>query len=108
MNSKETFERITDFVQNYLGDTKQELTRETDLQKNLKIWGDEADEFIEKFSNEFNVDISELDLNKYFYQEGDRILPSLINFFKDKSKDDKPYPLTLGDLEKAIEKGKLV
>jgi len=82
-----------------------DLTRETDLQKDLKIWGDDADEFIEKFSHEFNVDISGLDLNKYFSQEGDRILPAISNFLRGKKRE--LHSLTIGDLEKAIERGRL-
>jgi acyl carrier protein len=83
------------------------LTRETTLRKDLKLWGDDAFEFIEAYGREFSVDLSEFDIKKYFPPEGDSILPAIIRVFCLK-KEPKYFPLTLGDLDEGIKKGKLV
>jgi hypothetical protein len=70
------------------------------------MWGDDAFEFIEAFGKAFGVDLSEFDIKKYFRPEGDVILPAIVKAI---SGNKKEYlPLTLGDLKKAIEKGKLI
>lgn len=101
----QVFNDLKDFIITERSEYKFDLTRETDLHRDLNIWGDDADEFMEKFSRKFNVDTSNLDLNIYFSQEGDRILPAIINFFR--GKNEKLHSLTLGDLEEAIINGRL-
>jgi hypothetical protein len=82
------------------------LTRETELRKDLKLWGDDAVEFIIAFSAEYDVDISSFDMNKYFPSEGDAILPAIRRLLSMQKKREYTV-LTLGDLEQAIDKGKL-
>lgn len=83
------------------------FTENTTLQEDLNIWGDDAVEFLEEFSNRFGVDISEFDFDKYFKSEGDPILQTIIRLIK-RGKTPKYTPLTLGDLKDAMEKGKLI
>jgi hypothetical protein len=71
------------------------------------LWGDDAFEFIEAYTKEFNVDLSEFDMKKYFPPEGDVILPAIMRALRLK-KEPEYFPLTLGDLEGGIKKGKLV
>lgn len=82
------------------------LTRDTELRKDLKLWGDDAVEFIIAFSAEFDVDISSFDMNKYFPPEGDAMLPAILRLLSMQKKQEYTV-LTLGDLEQAIDKGKL-
>lgn len=82
------------------------LTRETELRKDLKLWGDDAVEFIIAFSAEYDVDISSFDMNNYFPSEGDAILPAIRRLLSMQKKREYTV-LTLGDLEQAIDKGKL-
>lgn len=80
-----------------------ELKQSTTLNKDLGIYGDDADEVIYEFSKKFNVNIENINLSKYFEPEGSTFF---INIFS-KKKPLKEKELTLGDLEKAIRIGKL-
>jgi hypothetical protein len=57
------------------------LTRETQLQRDLKIWGDDADEILIKFSAEFHVDVSQFPLGEYFEDEGNQTFLDLVRLF---------------------------
>ena len=103
----DNFESIKQFVTKHRWEYDFPYTRETELRKDLKLWGDDAVEFIIAFGKEFNVDISTLDCNKYFPPEGDRILPAIFRLLSLKKKPEY-FSLTLGDLEQAIKNGKLV
>src|SRR5688572_5792556 len=83
------------------------LTRGTEIQRDLGIYGDDAVEFFEKFSKEFNVSISGFEIGNYFKAEGDPTLNVVIGFFKKKKKEKVYKQITLGDLEKAVIAGKL-
>jgi len=71
----------------------------------LGFYGDEAEDFIIKFSKEFNIDISNFAFNNYFNPEIDKISLSIFNFFKKGQTEKKD--LTIKDLKDAIESGKL-
>ena len=101
------FERIKDLLFKKRWEYDFPINRETTVQKDLKLWGDDAFEFIEAFGKEFNVDLSEFEIKRYFRPEGDLILPAIIRTILFK-KEAKYTPLTLGDLEDSIDKGKLV
>lgn len=103
----DNFERVKELVAKQRWEYDFPLTRDTTLQKDLKMWGDDAFEFIDAFGKEFGVDLSEFDIKKYFRPEGDIILPAIIGAIST-GKKRKYLPLTLGDLEQAIEKGKLI
>jgi len=81
------------------------LTEEKTLNHDLEIYGDDAVDFFLALSKEFNVDVSNFEIRKYFKGEG----YSLKNIFKMlKGKTEEKYlPITLGDLERAIAAGKL-
>lgn len=67
------------------------------MEKDLGITGDDAVELLLDYGKKFDVDISKLDLRKYFMPEGDTILSSLLGKAESKEKE-----LTVGDLEKGI------
>jgi len=100
-------EEIKEFVNKIRGGYTFDFTKDTKLQEDLNIWGDDAVEFIYDFGKKFNVDISEFDIRKYFKPEGDTILASIVNHFR-KTRPQKFSSLTLGDLEQAIRDGKLI
>ena len=99
----DAFDKIKEFVVKERGRYRKPLSRNTTLEKDLKICGDDSDEFIEAFGKEFQVDISEFDLAKYFASEGSFALMKLTLFGIDTGNP----PITLGDLEKAVHSGKL-
>ena len=105
MNENVLFEQIVQFVQNERWDGM--YNRRTELLNDLKLWGDDAYEFIVAFSKKFNVDISEFDFDKYFYPEGDRILSAILDFVLRRKRPAK-VKITLADLERAVKIRKLV
>jgi len=69
MDSK-LFEQIQQFVRDERGRHRFPLTFETTLEGDLKITGDDANEFIIAFGKKFNIDVSNFDLARYFGGEG--------------------------------------
>ena len=82
------------------------ISRDTKLEGDLKITGDDSDEFLIAFGKEFNVDVINFRIGEYFGDEGDPILPTIIRPLLGKEKR-KTKVLTVGHLEKAILAGRL-
>lgn len=80
--------------------------RDTSIELDLKIKGDDADEFLIAFSKEFSVDVSKFKIGNYFGDEGDPILPAIIRASTDRKKLQRKV-LTIGHLEKAVIAGRL-
>lgn len=93
-----TLEKVKIFItEKYFGfDLDQEIDTSTRLLEDLEIEGDDAVDFFEKFENEFNIDLTSLNLSKFFHGEGFNPL----SFFFSNS---KKIPLTVGDLILSIE-----
>ena len=89
-----------------MGKYRKPLERNTTLEKDLGVSGDDAVEFLLDFSKEFQVDMSNFDIKKYFFPEGDSILPAIARLFTGK-RQRKEKELRLGDLEKAVIAGRL-
>jgi acyl carrier protein len=98
MNNK-TFEEIKTFVieQALIADSG--LSRDTRIEKDLGITGDDAVELLIAYSKQFNVDVSKFNAAEYFEPEGMNVL------FSNSVTNKKT--LTLGDLEKGMIAGKL-
>lgn len=75
---KEKYDKLLDFISLETLESKENITEKTCLDTDLDMYGDEASDFIMKYSNEFKVDISNFDFGKYFRQEGDPILFKLL------------------------------
>lgn len=105
MNENDIWKQIIQFVIEERWDGK--FTNETDLVKDLKLFGDDAYEFIYLFSKRFNVNIVEFNFEEYFNPEEDWILPKLFNLILRRSERSKKR-ITLGDLAKSVKDGKLV
>lgn len=76
------------------------LNKSTRLEQDLKLFGDEAAEFIYDYGIEFGVDMKDFDFEKYFTKETDfyfmyKLFPSL---------NTKKRELTINDLIKGAEK----
>lgn len=84
---------------------KKIITKETKLELDLGITGDDSDSFFKEFSKEFNVDISNFKIGEYFGDEGDYILPSIIKMITGKKTVKKK--LTINNLVKAVLAGRL-
>lgn len=82
----ETFDKIRKFIIDNRWKYKFPLTRETQLQRDLKIWGDDADEILIKFSEVFNVDIEQFPVVDYFDGEGGGPFSDITRLFSRRKK----------------------
>jgi hypothetical protein len=104
--SEDIFERLKKFIVEERWEYDFPLTRETTIEKELGITGDDSDDFLIAFGKEFNVDVSQFRIGDYFSGEGDPILPAIIRLFTGKKKRQRKI-LTISHLEKAAIAGRL-
>ena len=101
-------ERIKLFISKYWSVPVDKLNRDTKIEDDLGITGDDAIEFFDKFSKEFSIDLSDLDLHRYFESEG----VGLINFSwllgKRRKVKRSLHEITIADLENTLKKGKWI
>lgn len=102
----DTLEKLIEFIIANRWEYNFPLTRETQLQRDLKIWGDDSDEILIKFSEKFHVDVSQFPIGEYFDDEGDKTFADLYKVFSKRRRMPKKI-LTIGDLEKAVLAGRL-
>jgi hypothetical protein len=89
-------ENLVSFIRDEINEFKKPINRDTLIEDNLGVTGDEAAEMILNYSKKFNVDIDNFTFAKYFNDE-----PSI--FLANRKLD----PLTVRDLEKGIIAGRL-
>jgi hypothetical protein len=98
--SEEILDQLSSMIGEKVG-IRKPITRETCLERDAGMTGDDAVEFLLDYGKKYNVDLTGLDIRKYFTPEGDAILPMIIRMFTGK-KELKTKELTVGDLEKGI------
>ena len=91
IDQERNFQELILFVRNHTREYKKLITRETLIENDLGITGDEAAELLSAFSDKFKVNISEFDFEKYFNDE-----PTAFIYAR------KIFPFTIGHLEKGI------
>lgn len=97
---------ILSMIKNKMGNYSFSITQNTKLEHDLGMTGDDAYEFLIEFSQKFNVDVSNFQIDKYFLPEGDSLLPTISRLIRGEE-NPKQKELTIGDLENSILKGKL-
>ena len=96
------------FISKYWSVPVNRLNHNTKLEDDLGITGDDAVEFFEKFSKEFNIDLSALDLRKYFESEGVGLINFSSIFGRQKKVKRSLHEITIADLENILKVGKWV
>jgi len=115
MSEEKVFDKIVQFLNVQIGESwwsKKPLSVETKLSEDLRIDGADAIDFFTAFEKHFNIDMTSLDLRKFFNNEGfDPIGLSWI-IMKLGGKTNPPKesyrPITLGHLEEVIKQGKWI
>ncbi len=93
------WEEISTFLQQTLClSAKRQLTRQTTLNYELGVDGDDADEVMGAFFERFQIAPGDYDWARYFGEEGFNPFSVLVAILR---KKPKPVPLTLGMLEMA-------
>ena len=111
----EVFDEVVQFIHNEMGKVwwrSKPLTRYTRLYEDLRIDGDDATDLFLAFQKQFKVDLTALDLRKHFNDEGfDPV--GISTFIRKITRQPPPpkkssKPITLGDLENTIKRGKWI
>jgi acyl carrier protein len=96
MSKKVELEDIYSFIVQNRWEYEFELTKDTLLCEDLKIWGDDAVDILLAFGKKFDVDLTKFYADKYFPPE---------SLFGGNQSDYKP--ITIGDLLNGARDGKL-
>ncbi len=97
-------DRIKDFLVQKLDCKKSDLKASTSLYHDLGITGEDTDYFIVDFAKEYNISLQNIDLKDYdIGVENFDIIGQISNLIKGKKKKT----ITLSDLERAVQTGKL-
>ncbi len=107
---EEILSKIIKLIEGKMGKYKKPITRETCLEKDLGITGDDAVELLLEYSKKFSVDVSNFMAADYFEGEGiqmDIINPIIRLITGKKKKEVIKKELTVGDLEKGVGVGRL-
>ena len=96
LNAEISFEDLISFIREEIGEYNMGINRETLIEDDLGVTGDEAIELIQNFSKKFNLDIKDFVYSKYFYPE-----PSIFSVNK------SIHPITLENLYTILKTGKL-
>jgi len=90
------FQELILFVRDQIREYKKPITRETSIENDLGITGEEAAELLSSFAERFKVDISRFEFKEYFNDE-----PTVFTYTR------KLLPFTIGHLERAMIAGRL-
>ena len=103
--NNEIFNKLKAFVIKQSSVDDEEITRDTRIEDELGVTGDDAVDFIIAYGEEFNVDVTRFMAADYFGPERSLPLPGLFETIS--GHKSKRKMLTVGDLEKGILAGYL-
>ncbi len=110
--NKENFSELINFVSKKTGVDAKLIKRDTTIEDDLGVTGDDALEFIVEYGKEFNVDVSKFKAAHYFDGEGFsiNIISFVMNLFNRKrvAGNIKKKQLTIEDLIKGIRMGYII
>lgn len=92
------FEMLISFIRGEIGEFHLEIKKDTLIEDELGVTGDDGIELICNYSKQFNVDITDFKFDKYFYPE-----PGIFNALK-----KTISPIRINDLYNGMINGKLL
>lgn len=104
--SDETFNMLKNFVVRQAGIDDEEITRDTNIEDELGVTGDDAVDFIIAYGKTFNVDVTKFMAADYFGAERNVMLSEFFKWLTGYRKRTRKT-LTVGHLEKGIIAGRL-
>ena len=105
--SASQFDKLKEFIIEQVGVYESEVIPTARLYEDLGVYGDDAIELLENYGKRFNVDVSKFMAAEYFKGEGIDVIGSLIQLFTRKPLASGLKVLTVDDLQKGINAGKL-
>jgi hypothetical protein len=102
-----TLDNLKAYLHHKYGIDPIKINRETSLLYDLGMKGDDVDDFFRDLAKAFKIEITKLDLTKFFIgNEPLDFMSPIIRFFKREDVSKKPT-ITVGDIERFIETGVL-
>jgi acyl carrier protein len=105
--SDSNFHRLKEFIVEQVGIHEDEVTPDSRLYDDLGVYGDDAAELLIEYGRKFNVDVSKFMAADYFKGEGMDLIGGLLRVFNGKRRNHNYKVLTVNDLEKGIDAGRL-
>jgi len=102
-----TFDRLKQFIVDRVGVYEEEVKPESRLYDDLGVYGDDATELLIEYGKKFKVDVSKFMAADYFKGEGIDLISGLLRLFKGKRWEPNHKVLTVNDLFKGINAGRL-
>jgi acyl carrier protein len=102
-----TFDQLKQFIVDMVGISEEEVTPESRLYDDLGVYGDDATELLIGYGKRFNVDVSNFMTADYFKGEGMDLIGGLMRLFIGKRGGQNYKVLTVSDLEKGVQAGRL-
>lgn len=94
--TEKRFTELVSFIRDAIGEYEMPIKRETLIEADLGVSGDEADRLVIAISKKYGFSVENFSFAKYFNNE-----PSFFDISR------KVHPFTVGHLEKAIIAGRL-
>ncbi len=98
--------QVRRFISWFSGIAIENIQTTSRLEKDLKIYGDDAVDLIVAYSKQFNVDISEFKFEDFIAPEGDTLLPALATWLMPNQPKTRKE-IAVNDLVKGIFSRKL-
>ena len=102
-----SFDKLKEFIVDQIGVPEDKVTPSARLYEDLGVYGDDATELLIDYGRRFNVDVSNFMAADYFKGEGMDLIGGLLRIFAGKQRSQKYKVLTVNDLEKGINAGRL-
>jgi hypothetical protein len=97
--------QLRDYLKKEYDISSENIERSSSLCNDLKIYGDDVDEFFSNLIKEFKIEVKQLDLSRFYLgDENLDFFSPLIRFFKGESKNKKPT-IVIADIERFIQTG---
>ncbi len=107
MNSS-VYEKVRAILVTAMGVDSAIVTPDAKLMHDLRLFGDDADDFLGRLQAEFSTDFSSLEFSRYFYEESNTLnLMLFCGWYRRRKLALKP-PISVSHLCHVIEKGSWV
>ena len=87
------FKRLAQLIQRTAGFAEEKVSLDTDIRKDVGLWGDDAYNFMTAFMNEFGVDMTGFVFQDFF--EGEGMVANLIGSVLGMQRKHKPLTVAV-------------
>ena len=104
--NESTFELLRDFLAEIRAEPPERITPETRLREDLKLDGDDVDEFATGLINKFGVNLEGFEFYKYFREEPHLLSPLFYLWYGLRWGRWRTVPITVSHLVRVVQVGR--